>query len=65
MSDDDYKITDDDIEKVLYYLRLTKPDVATPEMAIKILKAMHAGAKESESFGDEAIEKILKDLEEH
>ena len=65
MSEPEYKITDEDIEKVLYYLRLTKPDAATPDMAIKILKAMHAGAKESESFGDDAIEKIMKDLEEH
>jgi len=65
MSDDEYKITKDDILIALRYLRLNLPKYATPENAIKLLDQMHGHYKSLEELHPDMIEKILKDLEEH
>lgn len=65
MDDAEYKVTDYDIEKMLHYLQLTHPKIATPEIAKIALERLHSTFKGVEEFDEDAIEAILKDLEEH
>jgi len=48
---------------VLHYLRVTLPDKATPENAIKLLDQIHQHHKTLEELYPEEIERILSDLE--
>lgn len=64
MADPDYEMTEEDIDAVLNYLRLTDPNKATPEMAIMVLERMYSRLHTLEHISPEAIEEVLKDLEE-
>lgn len=66
MTDNDkYEMTEEDIDKVLYYLKLINPKRATPETAIAILERMATRVGVLEHFDKEAVEKILENLEEY
>jgi len=65
MSDDEYKITEDDILIALRYLRLNLPKYATPENAIKLLDQMQGHYKSLEELHPEVVEEMLRDFEEH
>lgn len=63
MSEQEYKITEDDILVVLKYLRLNAPEYATPEKAIQLLQHYRGHTKSLEELYPEEIEKILSNLE--
>ena len=63
MAGPEYEMTEEDIDAVLNYLRLTDPEKATPEMAIMILERMHVRLHTLEHVSPEAIEEVLKELE--
>lgn len=63
-----YELNEADIDKVLNYLRIIRPEKATPEMAISILESMYVAAHKSAAHGeqvdiDKAIEQALKEIE--
>ena len=63
--DNQYHITDEDIEKVLDWLKLTNPRKATPEYARRILERLYVRYHVLEHIDPDAIEDIMKDLEEY
>lgn len=63
--DDQYHITDEDIQKVIDLLYLTNPKKANPETARHILERMYIRYHALEHIDPEAVEEIMKDLEEH
>jgi hypothetical protein len=63
--DEQYHITDEDIEKVLNLLKLTNPSKATPEYARRILERLYLRYHVLEHIDPDAIEDIMKDLEEN
>jgi hypothetical protein len=63
--DDQYHITDEDIQKVVDLLRITNPKQAKPEIAKQILERMYIRYHTLEHIDPNAVEEILKDLEEH
>lgn len=63
--DEQYHITDEDIEKVIDLLKLTNPKKATPEYARRILERLYQRYHVLEHIDPDAIEEIMKDLEEH
>jgi len=65
MADDEYKITEDDIQAVLNLLKIIDPKKATPEVANAVLERMYLRTHMLEHFDQDAIEEILKDLEDH
>lgn len=65
MSEPEYKISKEDVEKMVHFLMLHRPSLATPEIAIRLLAKMHEDAQSIENLGDEELEKYLQDLEEH
>jgi hypothetical protein len=60
-----YKPTEDDILAVMKFIRLHRPELATPENAIKLLAYQHENYLAIEEISPETIEKILQDLESH
>jgi len=65
MSEPAYTPTKEDILTMLKYLRLSMPDFATPENAIKLLNYQYGHLKNLEELYPEEIEKILQDLEDY
>lgn len=65
MSEPEYQPTKDDILTMLHHLRLTLPESATPENAIKLLNYQHTHYQALEELYPEEIEKILQDHEEY
>lgn len=65
MDEPKYQPTKEDILTMLHHLRITLPDYATPENALKLLNYQHDHLKALEEMYPEEIEKILKDLEDH
>jgi len=65
MSEPQYEISQEDIESMLHYLRLTAPQHATPEKAIYLLEHNKAHIDNLEELHPEVIEAMLKDFEEH
>jgi hypothetical protein len=61
----DYEMNEEDIDSMLHYLKLTKPEQATPEIAIAILQRLQIKLDGIEKIDPDAIEAILKDLEDH
>ena len=62
-----YQANEEDLDKVLNYLRIHNPDVATPETAIRVTEVMYVIAHESAAHGktidvDEAIELAVKKI---
>ena len=61
------EINEQNIDKVLNYLRIHHPDQATPEAAVHILEVMSAGAHKAAVHGESVdlekeIEEALKEL---
>jgi hypothetical protein len=65
MKDDNYHINDEDIVSVLQLLRIVNPENATPEIAEAILQRMYERTHVLEHFNADAVETMLKDLEDH
>lgn len=65
MSEPEYKITKEDVEKMLRYLRLVLPEHATPEKAIFLLEQQHIHYENIEKLQPELIESILQDFEQN
>ncbi len=65
MTNPQYEMTEEDIDAVLRYLQLTRPDQATPEMAISILERMQVRVHMLEHIDPDAIEAVLKELEQN
>jgi hypothetical protein len=66
---DRYEINEKDIDKVLYYLRIIRPEMATPETAIRILESMNVIAHRSAVHGekvdfDKVIDQALQEFDE-
>jgi hypothetical protein len=60
-----YQANEKDLDKVLNYLRIYHPDIATPETAIRVTEVMYVIAHESAAYGkvidvDEAIKLAVK-----
>lgn len=62
-NDDDYEITDEDLQAVLKYLEIENPTMATEDVAIEILQQLYQRVHTLEHIDPNAIEEILKDLE--
>lgn len=60
-----FKPNEDDVLKVLAYLRTNLPEQATPEKAILLLRQWNGIYDELEKQSPTDIEAILKDLEAH
>jgi len=63
------EINEQNIDKVLNYLRIFHPDVATPEMAIHLLETMTIGAHKAAVHDEKvdfekAIEEAIKTFNE-
>lgn len=58
-----FKPNEDDVLKVLAYLRTNLPEQATPEKAILLLRQWNGIYDELEKQSPEDVEAILKDLE--
>jgi hypothetical protein len=65
MDEPEYRITDEDRQKTLHYLRVTLPEYATAANAEKLLNYQHAHYKAIEEMYPEEVEKILQNLEDH
>jgi len=65
MSEPEYKITKEDVAKALALLRLSFPNIATPEIAVRLLSLLRENNQNIEDLGNDEIEKYLLDLEEH
>lgn len=65
MSDQEFEITKDDVEKMLRWLRLNLPDHATPEKAIFLLEQQKIHFENLEELHPEAIKQKLLDFEAH
>jgi hypothetical protein len=65
MPDDEYHITNDDTERMLELLRLTRPKKATPKIARQILERLYLRQHMLEHIDPDAVEEILQDLEEY
>ncbi|HUD06811.1 MAG TPA: hypothetical protein VMR34_02895 [Candidatus Saccharimonadales bacterium] len=65
MSEPEYEITKDDVEKMLRWLRLNLPDQATPEKAIFLLEQRKIHLEKLEELHPDIIEQMLLDFEEH
>jgi geranylgeranyl pyrophosphate synthase len=63
--DEQYRITDEDIEKVINLLKLTNASKATPEYARRILEQLYQRYHVLKHIDPDAIEEIMKDLEEY
>jgi hypothetical protein len=63
MSEPEYKITPEDVQTMLKYLRLNLPEHATPEKAVYLLEQQRLHYKNLEELYPELIEEILKDFE--
>ena len=64
--DDQYHVTDEDIEKVLNLLKIMRPSKpASPEYARRILEQMYIRYHALEHIDPDAVEEIMKDLEEY
>jgi hypothetical protein len=62
-----YQANEKDLDKVLGYLRIHNPNIASPEIAVRIAEAMYIIAHESAAHGktisiDEAIELAVKEV---
>ncbi len=62
------EINEQNIDKVLKYLRIFHPDKAMPEIAIHILEVMSVGAHKTVAHGEsvdlnKAIEEALKNFD--
>lgn len=62
------EINEKNIDTVLNYLKVVRPDKATPEVAIRILETMSVGAHKAVAHGDKvdierAINDVLRDIE--
>lgn len=64
MSEFDYKISKEDVEAVLKYLRLVLPEHATPEKAVFLLGQQHAHYENLEDLSPKLIESMLQDFEQ-
>ena len=65
MDNSEYKITEEDIQAMLKYLRHTAPEHATPEKAIFLLEQRHAHYKGMEDLYPEVIDNMLNEYEDH
>jgi Holliday junction resolvasome RuvABC ATP-dependent DNA helicase subunit len=65
MTDDEYRITNDDIERMLDLLKLTRPKQATPKIARQILERLYVRQHVLEHIDPDAVEEILQDLEDY
>ena len=65
---DGYIINEEDMETVMRYLKIHKPEKASRECAIQLLEIMHGAAKrialEDSAFAGE-LEKALLELEQN
>ncbi len=57
-----YEITDEDIEKVVRYLKYHDPENATPEKAISMLEDLHSGFHGMAHKNPELLLKLQKEL---
>ena len=63
-ANEEYHYTKEDVAKMLHFLSLHFPELATPENAIKVLVYLHEQYKSIEDVTAEELENILSDLEE-
>ena len=63
MSEPEYEITKDDVEKMLRWLRLNIPEYATPEKAILLLEQQKMHIDKLEELHPDVIRQKLEDLE--
>ncbi len=54
----DYKITDEDVEAVVRYLRVNDPENATPEVALALLEDLHSGVQDMAYNNPEKLEEL-------
>ncbi len=59
----EYKPTEDDILKMLHYLRLNLPDYATPENALTLLKQYQGHFEALQKLHPEELENVMNNLE--
>mgnify|MGYP001037947003 CR=1 FL=1 len=57
---DFYDINDEDIDKMLNYLRIFEPDNATSEYATEFLKYLKLGARRKGRFDPDELPELLK-----
>ena len=57
---DEYEINEEDIAKVLNYLKLTDPGHATRDMAIAILDYMHSTMNEMSFDNPEQLDQVIE-----
>lgn len=57
-----YEINEKDIDSVLKFLKATDPEHATPEMAIEVLEALHAGVHTMAHNDPEKLKAIYEGL---
>jgi len=62
---DDYKITEQDIESVIRYLKIYDPENATPEKAISMLEDLQTGIHMLAHNNPELLEKLYKEVKKH
>jgi len=65
MTDDEYKITKEDVLSMLKYLRYHLPEYATPQNATSLLKNQQKYLKQLEEIDPHTIEEVLKNLEKN
>lgn len=63
MDNANYKITEDDILKMMKHLRFIAPEHATPEKAIHLLERRKIQLEVIEKLKPQQVEELLKDLE--
>lgn len=64
MDESEYKITPEDVQSMLKYLRLNVPEHATPEKAVYLLEQRYVHYKNLEELYPELIEDILEGFEQ-
>ncbi len=65
MSEPEFQISEEDVERMLRHLRLILPEHATPEKAIFLLEQQKVHTESLEKLHPEVIEQMLKDFEKH
>ncbi len=58
----EYEINEEDIAKVLNYLKLTDPTHASRDMAIAVLSYTHSTLNEMSFDNPEQLEQVIEDM---